>query len=138
MVEWNDDFSIKIPLVDGQHKILFQMCTMFEEAASDGESRGVLEILFKSLTDYTVSHFHTEEKMMQRYSYPGLKEQMKEHDDFCEKLTEFKERFSRSEMISGEIAEFLAKWLKNHIYVLDKKMGEFLFNERQKGNEKKG
>jgi hemerythrin len=95
-----------------------------------GKGNAVLGKIISGLIDYTVSHFRTEEKYFDRYGYPETDRHKKEHSDFVDKVSEFKNGFDQGKLsVSVEVMRFLSQWLQNHIKGTDKKYGPFL-NEK--------
>jgi len=69
---WSDDLSVKVTLIDDQHKKLIALINSLHDAMRAGEGKQVLEKTLKELADYTVYHFQTEEKYMQAVPLPDL------------------------------------------------------------------
>ncbi len=135
MFEWNDSFSVKIPIFDAQHKKLFEvgnrlsklietdaLTNNFEEAMTSIHSE------IKDMYDYTYYHFSQEEMMMRSYDFPGLEDHIVEHKTF---LTYLKSididhiNENHTDAIS-EIIRFIASWIFKHINHTDFKYSDFL------------
>ena len=128
-IEWNDDLSVGIGLIDEQHKTLIQRLAQLSNAVNT--SKGASEIL-KSLEfmyDYTNFHFADEEKQMEKYNYPALEEHKKLHAEFTRPLKQLEEDFEE-EGATGPLAEsintFLVNWLVKHIKGEDVKFGAYI------------
>ena len=128
-IEWNDDLSVGIDLIDEQHKTLIQKLAELSKAVET--SQGASEIM-KSLEfmyDYTNFHFTDEEKQMAKYDYPGLEEHKKLHAKFTRPLKQLEEDFEE-EGATGPLAEsintFLLNWLVKHIKGEDVKFGAYI------------
>ena len=76
-MKWNDEYSIGIVEIDEQHKKLFELSEIFNEATEINEIKDIL--LF--LEEYMQFHFNTEESMMRKYNYELIEEHKKLHDD---------------------------------------------------------
>lgn len=117
---WNDSLSVGVREIDDQHKKLIKMINDFYENISDN-NRAVSRLL-ASLAEYTVYHFKTEEKYMDRFNYPGTDAHKNEHRLFVEKVTDVKTRFDAGKMvISYEITNFVKDWVIKHVMGSDKK-----------------
>jgi hemerythrin len=82
----------------------------------------VLGEILNNLISYTATHFKTEEKYFNLYSYPEKETHKVEHEKFVETVTKFKKEFdSGNATISIEVMNFLRDWLTKHINGEDKK-----------------
>lgn len=127
-MEWDDKFSVNVAEIDEQHKKLFGMISIFYETLRD-EKKAALGTLLNSMVDYTVYHFSTEEKYMDKFNYPGTESHKKEHKFFTEKVLDVKERFDNGKLvITFEITNFLRDWIANHVQGTDKRYSG-CFNE---------
>lgn len=85
MLQWKDDFSVGIPLIDEQHKRLFEIGNTIAELLKtyDGQD-AFIEIMdqIDALVEYTKYHFEQEEKLMDHYHYSDIEAHIKEHRDF--------------------------------------------------------
>ena len=127
---WKDEYSVNIAKIDGQHKKLVEVINQFHDGIVAGHSRKDLQKVFAVLLDYMLHHFETEEKILAAYGYPGLEEQKKEHAEFSRKITEFLDTFLDTDTdVTMQMAQYLADWLRNHVFTSDKKYSVFL-NQR--------
>lgn len=126
-LNWNDNLNIGILQIDVQHKNLVNMLNQLYEAMSSGKGREVIEKIVKEMAGYTISHFGTEEKLMQQHGYPEYPQHKKEHELFVQKVQEFSSEIQKGNLIiSSNVANFLKEWLIKHIQGTDKKYGHFL------------
>jgi hemerythrin len=128
-VEWTDDLSIGIPLIDEQHKSLIRRLNDVSKAieAHEGEREIVKTLGF--LADYAEFHFSAEEKHMKGNEYPGLEEQKTKHQEFMVTLKNMEQEFEEegsTRILAESINTFLFNWLTSHIQGLDRKFGDFL------------
>jgi len=129
-MEWTDKNKTNVKICDEQHKKLFQMVNTLYEAMKEGKGKDVMGKILNELVDYTIYHFSTEERLMEKYRYPGLIWHQREHMELKEKAKALKEKFESGEYIlSIDVMNFLKNWLNNHTIGSDKKYGEFLNNE---------
>ncbi|MCX8065667.1 MAG: bacteriohemerythrin [Candidatus Hydrogenedentes bacterium] len=128
--EWNENLSVGILQLDTQHKTLVNMINNLYEAMSMGKGKDTLPKIIKEMSAYAVSHFSSEEKLMQMYEYPEYESHKKEHELFVKKIQEFKTEINKGNItITLNIANFLKSWLVNHIQGTDKKYSPFLEKE---------
>ena len=130
-MEWTENFSVKVPLIDEQHKKLFGLINDFYSGFKEKSIfKERMTELIKGLKDYTLYHFSTEEKYMEMYNFPGYKNHKKEHEIFIEKIADISERYESGQLVvSLEITNFIKDWLTNHILGTDKKYSS-LFVEK--------
>jgi len=127
---WSDDFSVKVEEIDNQHKQLVSTINSLYDAVREERGSEVLSDILNILIDYTVSHFSTEERYFRLFKYEDMDSHVKEHKDFVDKITKFKEGFDKGENeVDLELLNFLGDWLIGHILGTDKKYVE-LFSEK--------
>jgi len=118
---WSDDLSVKVTLIDDQHKKLIALINTLHDAMRAGEGKQVLEKTLKELADYTVYHFQTEEKYMQQFHYPTYLQHKAQHDAFVKKVADFQKEYEAGHLgISLDLMKFLRDWVENHIKSTDK------------------
>lgn len=130
LINWNDSFSVKISEVDQQHKTLIAMVNELHDAMKVGKGRDALGKIVEKLINYSTTHFSLEEKYFAQFDYPDQEKHVQEHEDFIQKVAEFKDGFERRNLtLSVEVMKFLSDWLKSHILGADMKYSQF-FNEK--------
>lgn len=128
-ITWNDSFSVKVLAIDQQHQKLVSMINELSDAMKDGKGKDVLSKIINGLILYTSTHFKTEEKYFDEFGYPDAEAHKKEHNEFVQKVLEFKNGFNSGDLnLTVEVMNFLSDWLQNHIKGTDKKYSQF-FNE---------
>lgn len=125
MIQWKDDYSTGIDVIDNQHKKLFNIANKIYELLRDelctDKYDKIVEIL-DELKDYTVYHFKSEEEYMKSINYNKLFSQKIEHDYFVSKFDEIdydKIDVDQDKYIL-EILDFIVNWITNHIISKDK------------------
>lgn len=127
IIDWSDEYSVSVKEMDEQHKKLIAMINELNEAMKSGKGKDVMEKILKNLVDYTVTHFASEEKLMQSGDYPGYLAQKSQHEALTKQVIEFQTKYHEGKaVLSVEIMSFLKDWLVNHIKGSDKKYGPFL------------
>ncbi len=131
IIKWVDTYSVGVEEIDNQHKRLVRILNELYNAMSVGKGRDILDKILNELSEYTVKHFYTEEKKMIVHGYPGYSEHKKEHNNFVEKIDDFKYQYAEGNTkITIELVNFLKDWLVNHITTVDKQLGDFLSKKR--------
>jgi len=113
-LQWSDDLSTGIAVIDSQHKRIIHYINQLEDARSLNEPELVYEVLIH-LTDYTLSHFAFEESLMEDAGYVGAEIHAKTHDSFKEKIKSYAERHKAGEDVTEELSKLLNVWLIEHI-----------------------
>lgn len=128
-LSWNDSYLLGIPEIDLQHKKLLSLADdMYEIVNGDEDSLKVnLSKVLKSLTDYTVYHFTSEEEFMKKYGYPSADMHKSMHDNFIAEVTkQIKSLNSATKTEAERLYKFLASWVLNHIAKSDKVWAEYV------------
>jgi len=132
-IQWNDNLSINIPLIDDQHKLLIQRLDDVSSACEVLEGEGEIVRTLGFLLDYTDFHFSAEEKHMEENHFPGLEEQKHQHKEFVATLKNLVQDFEEegsTRILAESINTFMINWLTTHIQGLDKQFGDFLEEKR--------
>lgn len=128
-LSWNDSYLLGIPEIDLQHKKLLSLADdMYEIVNGDEDSLKVnLSKVLKSLTDYTVYHFTSEEEFMRKYGYPSADMHKSMHDNFIAEVTkQIKSLNTATKTEAERLYKFLASWVLNHIAKSDKVWAEYV------------
>lgn len=128
-LSWNDSYLLGITEIDLQHKKLLSLADdMYEIVNGDEDSLKVnLSKVLKSLTDYTVYHFTSEEEFMRKYGYPSADMHKSMHDNFIAEVTkQIKSLNTATKAEAERLYKFLASWVLNHIAKSDKVWAEYV------------
>ncbi|MCB1515384.1 MAG: hemerythrin family protein [Hyphomicrobiaceae bacterium] len=127
VLEWSDEFSVGIDLIDKQHKILIRAINLLAMAVEYNSSRELMREIFVTLRDYTDTHFAYEEELFDRFSYPETDKHKAEHRSLLSQVVNLEQRWKTGEAeIGPEVLKFLVNWLRTHILGSDKKYSDFL------------
>ena len=127
LLQWTDNFSVKVKQLDDQHKKLIEVVNSLHEAMRGGKSKEVIGGVLQQLMNYAKEHFSSEENLLIKAAYPQMAVQKSEHQAFIKWITDVKTRFDKGDMVLGvEIMDFLQKWWTNHILKSDKGYSEHL------------
>ena len=122
---FTDKFKIGIPMIDEEHKALFDIIGKIYKAIEvelvHDKFDLILDIL-DELKEYTSVHFADEENYMKEIGYDGLSQQQILHEKFVETLNEVNldEVDDNQVEYLYEVLNFLQNWLVNHILKVDK------------------
>jgi hemerythrin-like metal-binding protein len=127
LIEWSDEFSVDIPLIDKQHMILIRAINLLALAVQHNSSRELMQEIFVTLRDYTDTHFAYEEELFDRFDYPDTDEHKAQHRALLHKVVDLEHHWRAGQAeIGPEVLKFLVDWLRNHILGSDKKYSRFL------------
>ncbi len=127
IIRWIDNYSINIPEIDNQHKRLVALLNSLYSAMSVGKGKNIMSEIIDELSDYTSTHFRTEEVKMRMLDYPEFVQHKKEHELFIEKVSAFRADFNKGNAkVTIEVVNFLRDWLLNHIQEVDARLGRYL------------
>lgn len=127
-MQWKDDYKIGLAVIDAQHKQLFLATSELNDAITRGLTPVVIDNLLTQLEFYAIRHFQMEERYMREASYPGLAEEVEEHQYFIKRFSEIKENFKQNGLnpnIVHSIQNELSLWLKDHVLGLDQAFGAY-------------
>jgi len=121
-IEWDEKYSVHVKEIDDQHKHLFLLFNTLQEGMRSEKDSKELEKELSDLIDYTILHFATEEKLMQKFSYIGFVEHKRTHDNLIAEAKELQEKYAQGRIVlSKEVSVFLTDWLTGHILDTDRK-----------------
>jgi hemerythrin-like metal-binding protein len=121
LMTWGPMLQLGYGDIDAQHKKLVELVNELDEAMRAGKGRDVVGHVLTELVNYTVFHFSTEEKLMDKYGVPSAEAHKKEHKKLVEDVGSFKAKFdSGTASVTTELMSFLRNWLSTHILKTDK------------------
>jgi len=128
-VEWKDEYSIGIPEIDDQHKLLLECVARLVEAKSDPDRDLAVYFTLGELEDYVRVHFAVEEALIRMFDCPGREAHAREHSGFVEYLEAMRQSALRRD-VRDELADFLRRWLVDHVLVSDRQYAGVLLAHR--------
>ena len=127
-IEWTDDLSIGIDLIDDQHKTWIEHYNRAVEAINAQHEVAQISRSLEFLSDYTETHFSTEEQAMVESAYPGLDEHKAKHKALRTILTDMTEEFiedGATDRLAQSVETLLGNWLIKHIKEVDMRFASF-------------
>ncbi len=124
---WKEMYSVHVAALDRQHQQLFSLIAELNDALAAGRGNTVVAKVLERLLDYTVSHFAAEEKLLERYGFPGLEEHRAKHRALTDKVNGLIQDFKAGNVgVSVSLMLFLRSWLKEHILGTDQLYSSYL------------
>jgi len=130
-LQWSGRFSVGIKELDMQHQ---RLISLINRLIMVSETHSIHSEIIKSalgeMTEYAQVHFKAEEKLMEAYDFPLLKEHKSSHLDFQVKTMDLYEGKGLSaEQIADDISNYLGNWLTHHILQEDMAYKDFLIDK---------
>jgi hemerythrin len=127
LLEWTPEFAVHVPEIDREHQFLFGIVNHLHEAMLAGQGAETLGTFLAELAKYTIYHFANEEKTMVAAHYPEMLAHVEQHEGLRRRVSEVKVRFERGEIaLTIELMLFLSDWLRNHVTVTDRRLGNYI------------
>lgn len=129
-MEWTSSLETNIHLIDSQHQEIVKRINDVLLAGNDRKRPELISLTLDLLADFCATHFSQEENLQLRSNYPEYKPHKKLHVDFLNEIRKYHEVLEvqgASKELAYEIKKRVEDWLINHINVVDKKLGAYLF-----------
>lgn len=126
-IVWGDILSIGVDEIDEDHRKLVGIFNILNHAVQEGESPEYLAATLEELINCTVWHFSHEERLMLKHRYPEMAEHQAEHRDLIKSAQELQQELLRADKaVAEEHIVFLERWLTEHIFTADLRLGNYL------------
>jgi adenylate cyclase len=128
-LEWRDDLMTHNPIIDEQHKELFDRIKNLIMSIGHGELKEEVTEMIQFLETYVVTHFEIEEMYMQQCDYPHYAIHKAEHTQFIDTFNKIKRDYQADSgghlYFALRLQQEIVEWLSEHIAKSDKAFGEF-------------
>jgi NNP family nitrate/nitrite transporter-like MFS transporter len=127
LISWDDEFSVGVGAIDGQHKGMMRLINEIDEVIQKGGTYDQFSSILNDLIDFMNRHFAYEEKLMVENNCPNLERHKKSHVRLRQELSGWQEKVAkaRSEDMNEHML-FLRIWFPGHILNVDKKDADYL------------
>ncbi len=115
-MEWKEEYSVQIPEIDREHRILLDYVTGVEQAIKG--RKPALDAIGQLLS-FAVTHFTFEESVMRIQGYGSLETHFKGHQHFLDELRAL-ERQAREVRLPSDASSVLRGWLEQHFVADDR------------------
>jgi hemerythrin len=135
-VTWADNYSVRIPLIDEQHKELIKLTNELYDACLQGydaAQQHFMDVIHKAV-DYIKFHFSAEEKLMKSVNYPEFAAHKRQHESFVQKVMEDSQKFGSGKAVPYVFVNFLRQWVLTHIAVSDKAYSDYILRLKKAGS----
>ncbi len=131
-LQWTPALAVGVAAVDAQHQELFRRAERLIVALRGGD-RTEVEPLIGYLSDYVISHFQAEDRLMRESAYPQLEEHNREHARFRRRFAELFAGYQKkgpTALVAMTLHNWVQDWLRNHIAGMDQELGRWLSDRR--------
>lgn len=124
VLPWSNMFAVGVQEIDNQHRKLVEILNRLGDAGGGANGAALQNQILDELTEYTVYHFSTEERLMAQHAYEGTAKHTEEHKKLVNAVKALHVRRANGETLPfDELMIFLRDWLTNHIMGSDKALG---------------
>ncbi|MFZ3015946.1 MAG: bacteriohemerythrin [Minisyncoccia bacterium] len=121
-LEWKKEYSVEVEEIDNQHKHLFVIMNELLNLINNNNTKKESGDIVKSLIEYKIAHFETEEKYFKEFNYDDAEDHIRKHKEFSETLEIIGMKYPKnSAEYIFSLVDFLEDWLIGHIMVTDHK-----------------
>jgi len=132
---WDDNFGTGIEIIDEQHKKLVMLVNKLAMKIATDSGELTINQVLDELTDYTIYHFDSEEKIWLQYlPVDTLTTTHQEtHRDFVDEISKAKGELGNLSNIEiiDDVLSFLTHWLAFHILDTDRHMAKIIMAVQQ-------
>ena len=135
IVAWNDSLKVNIVEIDNQHKQLVLLINQLHDEMKQGKAKDMLGVVLNDLVGYAGTHFKTEERYFDMFSYDEASLHKKEHARLLQKLEDFKKSYDAQAdlFLAMKLANFLSEWLEDHLVKIDRNFARQLLEANSPG-----
>ena len=126
-IVWGEVLSIGVDEIDEDHRKLINIFNTLNHSLTEEESPEYLAAVLEELVNCTLWHFSHEERLMLKYGYEDMKEHRRTHQKLILGVKELQHKILQANKpIGDEDVVFLERWLTEHIFTDDMKLGAYL------------
>ena len=133
-MQWTEDMSVGVPVIDNRHRELIDRLNGLRAAIKKQVCRYTIDDMLVFLGEYTEVHFCEEEQYMKYYGYSDYALHKEKHENFITELHFLREELRNiralglkgSYELSVETVQVVVDWVAGHVADDDKKLCNFL------------
>ena len=127
IVEWSDELATGILWQDFQHADLIAHINRLHQAIIDKRAQAELLLMMNFLESYIENHFGIEERYMEVFNDPLLREHVRAHQQFRSNLSELKQYGGTgAQLAAASLCYDLYEWVTHHIRTIDRALARLL------------
>jgi hemerythrin-like metal-binding protein len=130
-IQWEPKYSVHVPIIDTQHRKLFDIVNgLIEDLESGAED---LLPPIRDMVDYLATHFHQEDIVMMEAQFPGYMKHKDDHQRFIRKVEDFLRAYQEGDKDLGtKMVLFMKDWLYNHTTKMDMLYADHLLKNAER------
>jgi hemerythrin len=115
MFVWHDSYTVGIPEIDEQHRLLFEMIDSLGAVADGRASADGMTDKVEKLLSLSRSHLQYEETLASRHRTPAYDEAVRDHSEFVRKVEGLGKYLETAPVTAlHTMVEFLKDWVIDH------------------------
>lgn len=127
MIKWSEKFNTGNPIIDAQHKRLFEIAAEAEALFIEDSFCDKYDEIIKcvlELQDYTSYHFSCEERLMELSGYEKISEHKEMHKECIDEIAYIlsTDIDTNQKEVLRHTLEFILTWITEHIQNIDQTM----------------
>ena len=116
ILTWNEQCSLGVKTLDSQHAGLIADLNQLYSAMAKGKVKCGIDSQLRNLLKHALTHFSTEEELMEATDYPDLVQHRAKHRNFVRQVEEYLARCKEGDnTMHITLMNFIRDWLTNHI-----------------------
>jgi hemerythrin len=127
-IAWTEDYSVNIPAIDNEHRLLLGLLNDVERLVSQDKAIQVplAVAALERLARAVQRHFESEERFLLFNNYPEFDVHHAEHVQLMERMERFRQRFGvEGKPFNERMLLFLRDWFARHIILYDSRIGTY-------------
>jgi len=126
-ISWDERHATGHADMDHVHKELVDLINQLADAMENDKPKDFCVDTLEQFIELTITHFNTEEQLMDRYRYPEAQEHMALHAKLLDDVLAFKASYDKSDAAeSMTLLVVLDNWLDRDIMKADKALAHFI------------
>ena len=129
-ITFDDNLITGNKTIDSQHQELIDRIRQFVAACESGDSKIKAIKMLDYLDEYTNFHFHEEEELQKKVSYPEISSHHAKHEEFKTSIQELYDYLNENEGPDDQFIEQVKRnvvdWLFQHIKTFDRSVAEYI------------
>ena len=120
-LEWKQEYSVEISVVDAQHKQVFSLINELFAAITEQDTDAHFGKIFLKLRLFMETHLRCEEVYLKYANYPHCEAHRKLHIGMTGEVNRLIDSLEKGKDSPQELLLFLKKWWQNHVCEEDSK-----------------
>lgn len=130
-ITWRDEYSVGLPDVDHEHRVLIAMINELAAALGPETPRERIVAALGEICSRIAAHFALEEREMRGLDYPGLGEHKRDHESLLEDILDIMADVeSPAGYDAAPLQRRLSAWFTEHFRTQDARLHHWLANRR--------